>query len=66
MNKVLISSVSVLAAMLFIGTASVQAATKADTVQVKSKNYDWAADYPHQYGTWKKTSESAEIILSRS
>ncbi|MGK2943311.1 MAG: ammonia-forming cytochrome c nitrite reductase [Desulfuromonadales bacterium] len=61
MNKVLISSVGVLAALLFIGTASVQAATTAGKTEIKSNNYLWAADYPHQFGTWKKTAESDEI-----
>ena len=61
MNNVLISSVGALAALIFIGTASVQIATAAEREEIKSNNYDWAASYPHQYGTWKKTAESDEI-----
>ncbi len=61
MNKRLISSVGILAALLFIGTASIPGTATAETVQVKSNNSAWATSYPHQYGTWKKTAESDEI-----
>ena len=62
MHKRLFSPVGVLAALLFIGTVSVPATATADAVEVKSNNSAWAAAYPHQFGTWKKTAESDEII----
>ncbi len=61
MYKVFIRSVGILAALVFIGTATLQAAPMTSKDEVKSNNRDWASFYPHQYSTWKKTSESAEI-----